>query len=72
VADTGHGIAADDLRRILEPFFTTKARGIGLGLAISNAILGKNEGSLSVESEVGRGSTFTVNLEAAPAEGAAS
>lgn len=65
VTDNGHGIAAEDLRRILEPFFTTKARGIGLGLAISNAILGKNEGSLSVASEPGRGSTFTVTLEAA-------
>jgi signal transduction histidine kinase len=71
VADTGHGIPAEDLRRILEPFFTTKARGMGLGLAISNAILGKNEGALSVESEVGRGSTFTIDLEAAPAEGIA-
>ncbi|HEX6987113.1 MAG TPA: ATP-binding protein, partial [Planctomycetaceae bacterium] len=66
VADTGHGIPAEDLRRIMEPFFTTKARGIGLGLAISNAILAKNEGSLSVESVPGQGSVFTITLEAAP------
>lgn len=66
VADTGHGIADEDMKRILEPFFTTKARGIGLGLAISNAILVKNEATLSVESVVGQGSTFTIALEAAP------
>jgi signal transduction histidine kinase len=66
VEDTGHGIAADDIKRIMEPFFTTKARGIGLGLAISNAILAKNEASLSVESVPGEGSVFTIALEAAP------
>lgn len=66
IADTGHGIAAEDLKRIMEPFFTTKARGIGLGLAISNAILAKNEAALTVESVQGRGSTFTIRLQIAP------
>jgi signal transduction histidine kinase len=66
IADTGHGIAAEDIKRIMEPFFTTKARGIGLGLAISNAILAKNEATLSVQSEFGQGSVFTISLEAAP------
>ncbi len=64
VTDTGCGIAADDLPRIREPFRSTKARGIGLGLALSQAILEKNRGTLNVISEVGHGSTFTVVLMA--------
>ncbi len=68
VADTGHGISSGDIKRIMEPFFTTKARGIGLGLAISNAILAKNDATLTVESVVGQGSVFTISLEAAPHE----
>jgi len=62
IADTGTGIAADKLRHIMEPFYSTKARGIGLGLALTRAILDKNKGSLHVTSEVGRGSTFVVRL----------
>lgn len=62
VTDTGCGIAAEDLARIAEPFRSTKPRGIGLGLALSQAILEKNRGTLNVTSEVGRGSTFTVTL----------
>lgn len=64
VTDTGCGIAAEDLPRIREPFRSTKARGIGLGLALSQAILEKNCGTLKVISEVGHGSTFTVVLMA--------
>ncbi len=64
VTDTGCGIAAEDLPRIREPFRSTKARGIGLGLALSYAILEKNCGRLNVASEVGHGSTFTVVLMA--------
>ncbi len=64
VADTGCGIAAEDLPRIREPFRSTKARGIGLGLALSLAILEKNRGTLNVASEVDHGSTFTVVLMA--------
>lgn len=64
VIDTGCGIKPEDLARICEPFRSTKARGIGLGLALSHAILEKNRGSLKVVSEVGRGSTFTVVLMA--------
>jgi signal transduction histidine kinase len=63
--DTGVGIAADDLHRIMEPLYTTKARGLGLGLSLARAILDKNNGSLRVSSEPGRGSTFTVRLNAA-------
>jgi signal transduction histidine kinase len=68
IADTGVGIPEADLARILEPLYSTKARGLGLGLAIVRAILDKNGGSLRVESQPGRGSVFTVRLMAAPAE----
>jgi signal transduction histidine kinase len=64
VADTGIGIREEDLDRILEPLFSTKARGIGLGLAITRAILDKHKAELSVKSQLGLGSTFTVRLAA--------
>jgi signal transduction histidine kinase len=62
VVDTGTGIPPDQLSQIMEPLYSTKARGLGLGLAISRAILDKNKGSLRVQSEVGKGSTFTLRL----------
>ncbi len=64
VRDTGHGIAADDLRRIFEPFYTTKGRGkgTGLGLAICRQLTAALGGGISVESAPGAGSTFTVRL----------
>jgi signal transduction histidine kinase len=68
VTDTGTGIAREHLARIMEPLYTTKARGLGLGLSIARAILEKNQGSLRVASEPGRGSTFTVSLPAALTE----
>lgn len=64
VIDVGCGIAPEDLSRIREPFRSTKPRGIGLGLALSHAILERNRGTLRVASELGRGSTFTVTLMA--------
>jgi signal transduction histidine kinase len=71
IADTGVGIAPEDLARIMDPLYSTKSHGLGLGLAIARAILEKNQGSLSVASEVGRGSVFTAWLPSLPAEGAA-
>jgi two-component system, NtrC family, sensor kinase len=65
VGDTGVGIPTDQLARIMEPLYSTKARGLGLGLAIARAILEKNDGSLRVASEPGKGSAFTVRLPAA-------
>jgi two-component system, NtrC family, sensor kinase len=65
VTDTGVGIPPDHLARVTEPLFSTKARGLGLGLAIVRAILDKNKGSLRVTSELGKGSTFTMKLMAA-------
>ena len=66
VTDTGVGIPPENLARISEPLYSTKARGLGLGLAIVRAILEKNDGNVRVASEPGRGSTFTVRLQAAP------
>jgi signal transduction histidine kinase len=63
VADTGVGISAELLSRIMEPLYSTKARGLGLGLSIARAILEKNGGSLRAASEPGKGSTFTVFLQ---------
>lgn len=60
--DSGSGIAEDELAKITTPLFTTKARGMGLGLAICKAILDKNKGRFEVESTVGVGSTFRVFL----------
>jgi two-component system NtrC family sensor kinase len=62
--DTGHGIAKENLEKIFDPFFTTKdtGHGVGLGLAISFGIIKEHNGTLSVESEVGKGTTFIVRL----------
>ncbi len=68
VADTGVGIPSDHLARIGEPLFTTKAKGLGLGLALARAILDKNRGSLNVISKPGAGTTFTVRLTVARQE----
>jgi signal transduction histidine kinase len=68
VADTGPGIPPENMARILEPLYSTKARGLGLGLSMARAILEKNKGSLKVESQLGQGSTFTVRLTKASTE----
>ncbi len=64
VTDTGPGIPPDQIARVMEPFFTTKARGLGLGLAISRSIVERNQGELRVISVPGSGSTFLVRLPA--------
>lgn len=63
IQDTGVGIAANDLQRIFEPFFSTKARGIGLGLAITKAIVENHRGELKVTSKPGEGTCFSVRVE---------
>lgn len=63
IADTGQGIAKEDLSRIFEPFFTTKGQqGNGLGLAVTWGIIDNHDGTINVESEVGKGTTFIVQL----------
>ena len=65
IADTGKGIPAELAERIFDPFFTTKAGGTGLGLSISYGIIKEHGGTLEVESEVGKGATFTIGLPVA-------
>jgi signal transduction histidine kinase len=65
VRDEGPGIPTEDLARILEPLYSTKPRGLGLGLAIARSLLEKNRASLRIDSRPGHGSTFTVLLDAA-------
>jgi signal transduction histidine kinase len=67
VRDTGEGIPAEILPRIFDPFFTTKSNGTGLGLAIVHHAVTALEGSIQVQSEIGRGTTFTLILPASPA-----
>jgi len=64
ISDTGYGIAKENMGNIFEPFFTTKEeeKGVGLGLSVAYGIIAKHNGSISVESEVGKGSTFKVRL----------
>lgn len=64
IQDTGSGISADALPHILEPLYSTKAKGMGLGLSISHDIIDRHQGTLAIESQVGVGSTFTVRLQA--------
>jgi two-component system, NtrC family, sensor kinase len=64
IKDNGHGIASEILPRIFDPFFTTKdvGKGMGLGLFIVYQIIDEHEGCISVNSEIGEGTTFLVRL----------
>jgi signal transduction histidine kinase len=68
VADTGGGIPPGDLPRIFEPFYSTKERGTGLGLAFTQQVVEEHGGTIRCESELGRGTVFTLRFPAAPAE----
>jgi signal transduction histidine kinase len=70
ITDTGCGIPPENIERIFDPFFTTKppGKGTGLGLAISYGIVTEHGGQILVASEVGKGTTMTVRLPAAPKE----
>ncbi len=62
--DTGSGIPKEDINKIFDPFYTTKEKGTGLGLAVSYNIINKMNGKLTVESEPDKGTTFTLLLPA--------
>jgi signal transduction histidine kinase len=62
ISDDGAGIASDVLTKLFQPFFTTKAKGTGLGLWLSQRIIQDHGGSVSVESVVGKGTTFAITL----------
>jgi two-component system sensor histidine kinase PilS (NtrC family) len=67
VSDRGAGIADDHLERAFEPFFTTKPQGTGLGLATVHRVIEAHGGELTVASEVGKGTTISVTLDAVAA-----
>jgi signal transduction histidine kinase len=62
VQDTGTGIAAENLEKIFNPFFTTKAQGQGLGLAVCKRLVETQGGTITVKSKVGEGSSFTITI----------
>jgi PAS domain S-box-containing protein len=62
IKDTGTGITNENLNRLFEPLFTTKAKGIGLGLAICRTIITHHNGSIDAESELGKGTVFKIKL----------
>ncbi|MEW6594529.1 MAG: PAS domain S-box protein [Thermodesulfobacteriota bacterium] len=64
IIDHGHGIPREDLGRVFDPYFTSKESGSGLGLTVAEAIIGKHGGRITVDSEPGRGTTFTLLLPA--------
>jgi two-component system NtrC family sensor kinase len=68
ISDSGTGISQENQRRIFEPFFTTKevGKGTGLGLSIAYDIIKKHNGIMKVDSEVGKGTTFTISIPVVP------
>ena len=66
ISDTGAGIPEEDLEKIFTPFFTTKASGSGLGLAMTHQIVEEHEGTIDVQSKINQGTTFTITLPVNP------
>ncbi|MFQ6056618.1 MAG: sensor histidine kinase, partial [Methanosarcinales archaeon] len=65
-SDNGVGISENNLKKIFEPLFTTKAKGFGLGLTICKTLLEGHGGTIEVESEVDKGTTFIIKLPCPP------
>jgi signal transduction histidine kinase len=64
VTDSGHGVSREDLSKLFESFFTTKQRGMGLGLSIARSIVESHGGRIWAESDAGAGATFRFTLPA--------
>lgn len=62
VADAGDGVSPDAVAQVFDPFYTTKPAGMGMGLAISRAIIERHGGRISLNNEPGRGARFSVML----------
>ena len=62
IEDTGAGIPEENLNKLFKPLFTTKAKGAGLGLAVCKRLVEAHGGFITVKSEVGKGSLFTVHI----------
>jgi signal transduction histidine kinase len=62
ISDTGQGIPEENIRRIFEYYFTTKEKGIGLGIPLAHKIIQEHGGTIRAQSEAGRGSTFQISL----------
>lgn len=62
IADNGPGIGVEDRKHVFDPFYTTKSEGTGLGLSVSYSIIEKHGGTITLESELGKGTTFVVEL----------
>jgi PAS domain S-box-containing protein len=71
IDDEGHGIPAELMGKIFDPYFTTKEKGVGLGLAIAYSIIRRHEGHVEVKSRIGEGTSFSIYLPAALGRGTA-
>jgi len=62
VRDTGKGIAPANLSRIFTPFYTTRSKGVGLGMSVVQRIIDLHRGRIEVDSELGKGTEFTIRI----------
>lgn len=62
VSDTGVGVSEENMSKLFQPLFTTKAKGTGLGLAVCKRIVDAHRGEITVESEEGEGTSFTIKI----------
>jgi len=65
IADTGHGMTAEECERLFTPYYTTRHEGTGLGLAIVQSVIADHHGTVVVESDPGKGTSFVIDLPVA-------
>jgi signal transduction histidine kinase len=68
IADTGPGIGEEESKKIFEPFYTTKEQGLGLGMPYAKKIIEQHDGTISLNSRPGEGTTISITLPAAQTE----